>query len=72
MSFICQLYASILIFDEYDGEILNKSESKEHVLNVTRRNSNPQRGTSDNIKNKYEEMLNHAEIITITDNMKTK
>ena len=28
--------------------------------------------TTDNIKNKYEEMLNHAEIITITDNMKTK
>ena len=33
-----------LIVDEYDGEILNKSESKEHVLNVTRRNSNSQRG----------------------------
>ena len=29
-------------------------------------------GTTDNIKNKYEEMLNHAEIIRITDNMKTK
>ena len=28
--------------------------------------------TIDNIKTKYEEMLNHAEIITITDNMKTK
>ena len=28
--------------------------------------------TTDNIKTKYEEMLNHEEIITITDNMKTK
>ena len=27
---------------------------------------------TDNIKTKYEEMLNHEEIITITDNMKTK
>ena len=28
--------------------------------------------TTDNIKTKYEEMLNHDEIIRITDNMKTK
>ena len=28
--------------------------------------------TTDNLKNKFEEMLNHEEIITITDNMKTK
>ena len=27
---------------------------------------------TDNMKNKYEEMLNHPKIITITDNMKTK
>ena len=37
-----------LIFDEYDGEILNKSECKEHVLNVTRRNANTQRGNQKN------------------------
>ena len=29
-------------------------------------------GMVDNMKTKYEEMLNHAEVITITDNMKTK
>ena len=28
--------------------------------------------TTDNIKNKYEEMLNHEEISRIIDNMKTK
>ena len=28
--------------------------------------------TTDNIKTKYEEMLNHADIKTITDNMKTE
>ena len=30
------------------------------------------KATIDNMKTKYEEMLNHDEIITITDNMKTK
>ena len=28
--------------------------------------------TTDNIKTKYEEMLNHVDIKTITDNMKTE